>query len=218
VPRREHGTVTLERVDPSFFLRGAVLGFTIAATVGPITMLTIRRTLAYGWAIGFASGLGVVTVDTTYGAVAAFGITAVSDVLVAVARPLALVGGLFLIYLGIRTMRSQPVDPREADPAGRPSVVSAYASIVGLTFTNPLTIISFAALFVSFGVHGSAADAMLVVVGVAIGSLLWWVILTTTLAVIRHRLSPRTLRAANVVSGAVITVFGMLALVKGVTG
>src|SRR2546423_822598 len=85
------------------------------------------------------------------------------------------------------------------------------AAIVGLTFTNPLTILSFAALFVSFGVHGSAADAMLVVVGVAIGSLLWWVILTTTLAVIRHRLSLRTLRAANILSGAVITVFGVLA-------
>jgi threonine/homoserine/homoserine lactone efflux protein len=205
-------------VDPSFLLRGGVLGFTIAATVGPITMLTIRRTLAYGWAIGFASGLGVVTVDTTYGAVAAFGITAISDVLVAISRPLALVGGVFLIYLGIRTMRSQPTDPRQADPAGRPSVVTAYASIVGLTFTNPLTILSFAALFVSFGVHGSASDAMQVVIGVALGSLLWWVILTTTLAVIRHRLSLRTLRAANVLSGAVITIFGVLALVKGVLG
>ena len=205
-------------MDPSHFLRGAVLGFTIAATVGPITMLTIRRTLAYGWAVGFASGLGVVTVDTTYGAVAAFGITAISDALVAISRPLALVGGLFLIYLGIRTMRSQPTDPREADPAGRPSVVTAYASIVGLTFTNPLTILSFAALFVSFGVQGSVADATLVVIGVAVGSLLWWVILTTTLAVIRHRLSLRTLRAANVLSGAVIVVFGVLALVKGVTG
>jgi threonine/homoserine/homoserine lactone efflux protein len=205
-------------MDLGFFARGAVLGFTIAATVGPITMLTIRRTLAYGWAIGFASGLGVVTVDTTYGAVAAFGITAISDVLVAISRPLALVGGLFLIYLGIKTMRSQPVDPRGADPAGRPSVFSAYASIVGLTFTNPLTILSFAALFVSFGVHGSASDAMLVVIGVACGSLLWWIILTTTLAVIRHRLSLRTLRAANILSGAVITLFGVLALVKGILG
>jgi len=205
-------------LDPGLLLRGGVLGFTIAAAVGPITMLTIRRTLAYGWAIGFASGLGVVTVDTTYGAVAAFGITAVSDVLVAISRPLALVGGVFLIYLGIRTMRSEPIDPRGADPAGRPSVVSAYASIVGLTFTNPLTIIAFAALFVSFGVHGSATDALLVVIGVGLGSLLWWTLLTTTLAVIRHRLSLRTLRAANLVSGAVITVFGVLAIVKGVAG
>lgn len=205
-------------MDWGFLLRGAVLGFTIAATVGPITMLTIRRTLAYGWAIGFASGLGVVTVDTTYGAVAAFGITAVSDVLVAIARPLALVGGVFLIYLGLRTMRSQPIDPRNADPAGRPSVLSAYASIVGLTFTNPLTILAFAALFVSFGVSGSVIDALLVVIGVGLGSLLWWIILTTTLAVIRHRLSARSLRAANVLSGAVITIFGVLALVKGVLG
>jgi threonine/homoserine/homoserine lactone efflux protein len=205
-------------MDPTVFLRGAVLGFTIAATVGPITMLTIRRTLAWGWAIGFASGLGVVTVDTTYGAVAAFGVTAVSDVLVSVARPLALVGGVFLVYLGVQTMRSEPVEPRVADPAGRPSARSAYASIVGLTFTNPLTIIAFAAVFVSFGVHGSMADAALVTVGVAMGSLTWWILLTGTLAVIRHRLSQRALRAANRLSGAVITLFGVLALTKGVLG
>jgi threonine/homoserine/homoserine lactone efflux protein len=206
-------------MDTGIFIRGLALGFTIAATVGPITMLTIRRTLASGWAVGFASGLGVATADATYAAVAAFGITAVSDVLVSVARPLALVGGAFLVYLGIRTMRSVPVDPRAADPtARRPGLLGAYLSILGLTLTNPLTILSFAAFFVAFGVRGSTLDAAVLVTGVGAGSVLWWIVLTATLSAIRGRLTLRALRWANVISGFVVTVFGVLAIASGVRG
>jgi threonine/homoserine/homoserine lactone efflux protein len=193
------------------------LGFTIAATVGPITMLTIRRTLASGWAVGFASGLGVATADALYAAVAAFGITAVSDLLVSIARPLAIVGGAFLVYIGIRTMRSVPVDPKGADPAARPpSLLRAYLSILGLTLTNPLTILSFAALFVAFGVRGSVLEAGVLVAGVGAGSICWWIVLTVTLARVRGRLSLRALRCANVISGAIVTVFGVLAVVSGI--
>jgi threonine/homoserine/homoserine lactone efflux protein len=206
-------------MDPAIFLRGLVLGLTIAATVGPITMLTIRRTLASGWAIGFASGLGVATADATYAAVAAFGISAVSDVLVAIARPLALVGGAFLIYLGVRTMRSVPVDPETADPKGkRPSLLAAYLSILGLTLTNPLTILSFAALFVALGVRGTVLEAGVLTAGVAAGSVLWWVVLTVTLTLVRGRLSLRALRWANVISGVVVTAFGVIAVVTGIRG
>ena len=206
-------------MDTGNFIRGLLLGFTIAATVGPITMLTIRRTLASGWAVGFASGLGVATADATYAAVAAFGITAVSDVLVSIARPLALVGGAFLVYLGIRTMRSIPVDPKTADPNGRrPSLRGAYLSILGLTFTNPLTILSFAAFFVAFGVRGSALDAAVLVAGVACGSVTWWIVLTVTLSAIRGRLTVQALRWANVISGLVVTVFGVLAVLSGIRG
>lgn len=206
-------------MDIGIFIRGMLLGFTIAATVGPITMLTIRRTLASGWAVGFASGLGVATADATYAAVAAFGITAVSDALVSVARPLALVGGAFLIYLGIRTMRSVPTEVRTADPnARRPSLVGAYVSILGLTLANPLTILSFAAFFVGFGVRGSGVDAGVLVAGVAAGSVLWWIVLTVTLAAIRGRLTLRALRGANVVSGLVVTAFGVLAALSGIRG
>jgi threonine/homoserine/homoserine lactone efflux protein len=206
-------------MDGAIYLRGLVLGFTIAATVGPITMLTIRRTLASGWAVGFASGLGVATADATYAAVAAFGITVISDLLVSIARPLALIGGAFLIYLGIRTMRSVPANPRTADPDGpRPSLVGAYLSILGLTLANPLTILAFAALFVSYGVAGSTAGAAVLVAGVATGSVLWWVILTVTLSAIRGRLTTRALRWANVISGLVLTIFGVLAVLSGIRG
>ena len=206
-------------MDIGIFIRGLLLGFTIAATVGPITMLTIRRTLAHGWAVGFASGLGVATADATYAAVAAFGITAVSDALVSNARPLALVGGAFLVYLGIHTMRSIPIDPKTADPNGRtPSRLGAYLSILGLTLANPLTILSFAAFFVAFGVHGSTLDAAVLVAGVATGSVCWWILLTVTLSAIRARLTLRALRWANRISGFVVTVFGVLAVLSGIRG
>jgi threonine/homoserine/homoserine lactone efflux protein len=206
-------------VDAGIFARGVVLGFTIAATVGPIAMLTIRRTLASGWAVGFASGLGVATADALYAAVAAFGITAVSDLLASIARPLAVVGGAFLVYIGIRTMRSVPVDPEVADPAARrPSLLRAYLSILGLTLTNPLTILSFAALFVAFGVRGSVVEAGVLVAGVGVGSICWWIVLTVTLARVRGRLSLRGLRYANLISGAVVTVFGVLAVASGIRG
>jgi threonine/homoserine/homoserine lactone efflux protein len=204
-------------VEPELVARGLILGFTIAATVGPISMLTIRRTLASGWALGFASGLGVATADAIYAGVAAFGITAVSDLLASLARPLAIVGGAFLIFIGIRTMRSVPIDPKMPDPSGRrPSLLGAYLSILGLTLANPLTVLSFAALFVSFGVGGDTVGAGVLVAGVGAGSTLWWIVLTVILARLRGRLSLRALRWANVISGIAVTLFGLVA--SGIRG
>jgi len=205
-------------LDGTLFVRGLVLGFTIAAAVGPISLLTIRRTLADGWRVGFASGLGVATADAAYGAVAAFGLTAISGLLVSQARLLALVGGAFLIVLGARTLRS-PAPATAARSADSRGLVSAYASILALTLTNPMTILSFAALFVGLGlVAGDAAGAALLVAGVFAGSLCWWVVLTATTTALRSRVTPTALRWLNVGSGAVIVAFGVVALGTAVRG
>ena len=95
-------------MDPTLLIRGFVLGFTIAAAVGPISLLCIRRTLAEGRLVGLVSGLGVATADATYGAIAAFGLTAVTDLLVDGGRVLGLVGGVFLLWLAWRTFRAVP--------------------------------------------------------------------------------------------------------------
>src|SRR3954452_20421287 len=86
-------------MDASFLVRGLAVGFTIAAAVGPISVLTIRRTIAHGRAYGLASGLGVALADASYGGIAAFGLTAVTAVLVGARSILALVGGAFLLWL-----------------------------------------------------------------------------------------------------------------------
>lgn len=132
-------------VEPALAFRGFILGFTIAATVGPISLLVIRRTLAEGRVVGLASGLGVATADGTYGAIAAFGLGAITGVVVEARPVLGLAGGLFLLWLAWTTARAAPHDPASA-PARRGGLAGAYLSILGLTLTNPMTILSFGAL------------------------------------------------------------------------
>ena len=176
-------------MDPALALRGFVLGFTIAAAVGPISLLVIRRTLAEGQRYGLVSGLGVATADATYGAIAAFGLSAITDTLVNARQVLGLVGGVFLLWLAWRTIRSAPTEAATVATARR-GYVGAYLSILGLTLTNPMTILSFGALFAGLGVtSGATGDAALVVVGVLLGSTAWWIVLTTAVgdaAAARH--------------------------------
>ena len=198
-------------------LRGAVLGLTIAAAVGPISLLCIRRTLADGRLVGFVSGLGAATADGTYAAVAAFGLTVVSDVLLGGTRLLGLVGGAFLVYLGVRTLRARPATLVSASDAAPPTgVIGAYASTVVLTLANPATIISFAGSFAGFGVGDAGrVGAFALVLGVFLGSTAWWAILTTAVARLRSRVTPRALRWVNAVSGALLFMFGAAALASG---
>jgi threonine/homoserine/homoserine lactone efflux protein len=197
-------------LDP--LIRGTILGFTIAAAVGPISLLTIRRTLARGFAVGMASGLGVATADATYGGIAAFGLTAVTDLLVGQARLLGLIGGAVLVVIGIRTLRSKPPAAPVAEPTTGRSLLAAYSSILGLTLTNPMTILSFAALFASFGTGDGFGGAALITLGVFLGSTAWWVVLISGVTALRSRVTPRALRWINVLSGATIAVFGAIAI------
>ena len=158
-------------MEPALFLRGLVLGFTIAAAVGPISLLVIRRTLAEGRLVGLVSGMGVATADATYGAIAAFGLTAITDLLIDWRRPLGIVGGLFLVWLAWRTLRSVPGEAAAEDGGARRGLPGAYLSTLGLTLTNPMTILSFAALFVGLGVTGGDLyGATLLTLGVFGGS------------------------------------------------
>src|SRR5688572_13753593 len=134
-------------MDPILLLRGLALGLAIAAPVGPISLLCMRRTLTSGFGAGLSSGLGVATADALYGAVAAFGLTVVLDLLVGHRWWLQVVGGLFLCYLGLSTLRSAPAEP--AAPSDARRSLQAYASTLALTLTTPMTILSFAALFAS---------------------------------------------------------------------
>ena len=199
-------------MDPSFLTRGLVIGFTVALGVGPISLLTIRRTLAHGRAYGLASGLGVAAADASYGAVAAFGLTAVTSVLVGARPVLAFVGGAFLVWLGVRTVLA-PRATHAAVDHERPGLLGATVSIYGLTMTNPMTILSFAAIFAGFGLAGgSPAEAALLTVGVFLGSLAWWLILTSAVAALRNRVTPGVLHGLTRLSGAALVAFGGVAL------
>ena len=206
-------------MDPTLILRGFVLGFTIAAAVGPISLLCIRRTLAEGRLVGLVSGLGVATADATYGAIAAFGLTAVTDLLVDGRRVLGLVGGLFLLWLAWHTFRAVPSERASADTGARRGLFAAYLSTLGLTLTNPMTILSFAALFVGLGVTGGdAAGAASLTAGVFAGSAAWWVVLVGVVGALRSRVTSRGLRAVNVASGLLIGAFAAVAMVSAAVG
>jgi threonine/homoserine/homoserine lactone efflux protein len=190
-----------------------VIGFAIAAPVGPIGVLVIRRTLLDGRLAGFISGAGAATADAFYGALAAFGLTALAGLLVSHGTWIRLIGGLFLCYLGLTTLRAQPPDRAAASNAQ--GLGRAYASTVFLTITNPATIISFGAVFAGLGLastHAGYASAALLVLGVFSGSLLWWFILSGCLSLFRRRFSATGLRWVNVISGVTILVFGLAAL------
>ena len=193
-------------MDPALALRGFVLGFTIAAAVGPISLLVIRRTLAEGQRYGLVSGLGVATADATYGAIAAFGLSGRHRRLVSARQVLGLVGGVFLLWLAWQTRVGAE---RGGDrPSGRRGYAGAYLSILGLTMANPMTILSFGALFAGLGVtSGATGDAALVVFGVLLGSTTWWIVLTTVVARLRTRVTPAWIHRINVGSGVIIGAF-----------
>jgi threonine/homoserine/homoserine lactone efflux protein len=199
------------------FARGFLIGLSIAAAVGPISLLCIRKTLTDGRLAGFVSGMGAATADGLYGCVAAFGLTWVSETLVDQRLWLHLIGGLFLVYLGARTLSKKPVET--ADSTAAPDAVGltkSYASTFALTVANPMTILSFAAIFAGLGLGGNGkgyASASLLVTGVFAGSALWWLVLSVGVGIARSRLNPVTLRWINFASGALILGFGAVSLV-----
>ena len=202
-------------MDGSFFLRGLLIGLSIAATVGPMSILCIQRTLQRGQRYGLISGLGIATADAVYGCIAAFGLTFISDFFVSQQFWIRLLGGLFLVYLGIRTMVSKPAE--RAATAKASGYMSAYISTLLLTLTNPTTILSFVAIFAGIGVGGASksyASAIFVVLGVFVGSMLWWCFLTSVVSFLRARFTGMWLLWINRVSGGVITLFGVVALVS----
>lgn len=204
-------------IDAGLLLRAVALGFTIAAAVGPISLLTIRRTVAHGQAYGLASGFGVALADSTYAAIAAFGLTAITSVLVGARVALGILGGAAVVYLAVRTLRSRPQVAAATDE--RPGLRAAFASIYALTMTNPMTILSFAALFGALGVTaGAVSEAALVTVGVFIGSALWWLVLTSAVAWLRSRVTLGILTWVNRVSGLALLGFGIAAIAGGLSG
>jgi threonine/homoserine/homoserine lactone efflux protein len=199
-------------VGESFFLKGLLLGFSIAAPVGPIGMLCIQRTVAHGRISGLVTGLGAATADGMYGAVAAFGLSAISSFLVGQQFWLRLIGGIFLLYLGVRTLLSKPAEKSAA--SGHRGLLSDYVSTVLLTITNPMTILSFTAVFAGLGLAASGknhASPAALLAGVILGSALWWLILSTGVSFFRSLFNASSLRVVNGISGAILIGFAIIA-------
>lgn len=201
-----------------FLLRGLLIGFAIAAPVGPIGLLCIQRTLQDGRKSGFISGLGAASADTVYGFIAAFGLTFISTFLIEQQRWLSLIGGLFLLFLGVKTfLTPQTGDAADGISAENGNLATAYLSTFLLTLTNPVTILSFVAIFAGLGLSAEAGNygsAALLVVGVFFGSAAWWLLLSGIVSLLRKRFNRRIMQWVNRGAGIMIAGFGAVALLS----
>ncbi|MBA1334128.1 MAG: hypothetical protein HPY66_1612 [Firmicutes bacterium] len=194
------------------FVKGIIIGLSVAAPVGPIGILCIRRTLAHGRIAGLMSGLGAASADVIYGIIAGFGMTVITNILVGHKQWISLVGGILLCCLGARMLAAKPAEEQAA--AKGKGLIGSYLSTLLLTLTNPMTIIFFMAVFASLGAAAvqDAATPWVLVSGVFTGSAAWWFALSFGVSVFRSRLNPGHLRLINVISGSIVIFFGIGAI------
>jgi threonine/homoserine/homoserine lactone efflux protein len=214
--------------SPGLFLTAAGVGLAVAAPVGPMGMLCIRRTLTDGPRAGLAIGFGIAGGDAFYGLIAALGLVSVSQFMLAYDKPLHIVAGLFLLYLGIRTMLQKvPADnvnngennggndgsngEGRLAGIGHACALKAFASALLLTLTNPQTIIMFAALFTTLAPRGpfSSSVALTTVLGVFCGSIAWWCFLVTAVSLARHAIGHKLRVVIDRIAGFALAAFGV---------
>lgn len=205
--------------NADLFIRMLVIGVAVAAPVGAMAVLSIQRTLASGWRSGIVTGAGIATADALFAALAAFGVSVVSRLLVGYQTPLRIIGGGGLLWLGWRALRTKPDARVGVDASTRVGHTRLFATAVGLTLTNPMTIIAFAAIFAGAGLvaQPEMASALTVTAGVALGSFLWWIVLVTAAWSVRHAMSDRAVVVVNRVSGILLMGFGVFAIASTLT-
>jgi threonine/homoserine/homoserine lactone efflux protein len=194
------------------FIKGIFIGFAMAVPIGPIGIICIRKTLTEGRLRGLIIGFGAATADLLYGSVAAFGLTIVSDMLISQRIWIRLVGGLLLLFLGAKTFRAQPANPKFHIHSS--SILRSYLTTVFLTLTNPLSIFAFIAVFAALGLGYDLSNfsAAALVAGVFIGSSLWFLLLSSGVTLFRKKLEISGLRWVNRIAGSLIIISGVIAM------
>ncbi|MGZ3524755.1 MAG: LysE family translocator [Thermodesulfobacteriota bacterium] len=201
-------------MELTIFLKGILIGFAMAVPVGPIGIICIRKTLTDGRLRGLMIGLGAATADLLYACVAAFGLTVVSNAIATEGTWIRLVGGSFLLFLGVRTFRAHPADPKV--PVNSSGLLGSYLSTGFLTLTNPTTIFAFIAVFAALGLGDelNIVSASTLVIGVFIGSGLWFLFLSSGVIFFRKKLDIVGLRWVNRIAGVLIIIAGVIAIVS----
>jgi threonine/homoserine/homoserine lactone efflux protein len=191
-------------------LKGILIGIVISAPVGPIGVLCIKRTFNRGRKSGLATGLGATTADGIYGGIAAYGVTYLSSFLASQEYWFRLAGGTILLFLGVKTFFSQSI--RNVETPDAQSLASDYISTFFLTLTNPVTIIAFLSIFAALGLgveaHKSTAPTT-IVLGVIMGSFLWWFTLSSGINLLKKSLRMNSLSLINKISGSLLFIFAL---------
>lgn len=204
-------------MDILLFLKGALLGFCVAAPVGPIGVLCMRRSLSYGLKYGFITGLGAAAADTVYGAVAAFSLSWITDYLVLHQKQFQIWGALIIATLAIYIIK-KPIQ-KSKDRKGKATMFKNFISSFFLTISNPLTLLTFIALFASFDVgtkNQSIFHSLLITIGVMTGASAWWLSLSWGASRMRNILSTNNLKKINNITGAFLLIFAIFAFIKSI--
>jgi threonine/homoserine/homoserine lactone efflux protein len=200
-------------------LSGVVMGLIAAVPIGPVNLICIRRSFAFGSLNGFVSGLGAALGDGVFAAVTGFGLTWIAQLIEGYSTILELAGGALMVWFGWRTFIAPPVIRCQDEPAdnGGTNLGRAMVSTFALTITNPATLMFFGGLFAGLGGlaggAGSFADASLVVAGVVGGSAGWWLVLTTLIGLFHTKIDEKAMRTINRVSGFLVAIFGLAVLI-----
>lgn len=202
-------------MDIHFLFKGFVIGFSIAMAVGPIGLLCIRNSLTKGFLTGFATGLGAACADMLYGAVAGFGVAAITALLLSYKIVLQIIGGVFLCYLGSTMLRVKAI--REKEDMSQGGFWAVFTTTFFLTMTNPMTILSFIAIYAGLGVGASDSNvlsACFVTGGVFFGSALFYLIMSFVTSLLRGKMTTLGALWLNRISGAIVIGFGIVSLIS----
>ena len=198
----------------NFYFNGIIIGLILAAPVGPIGILCINRSLSRGFRSGFISGLGAASADAVYGAIAAFGLPLITDYLTNSISYIKFLGALLLLYIGMKTLNEIPNNKNQIVSMNR--TLAEYLSTLSLTITNPATIFTFIAIYSSFGFTDSKSltDSIMLVLGIFMGSSIWWALLSYIASRVRNSVETIHFIWINRISGLLIISFAVVVLIK----
>jgi len=198
------------------FIQGIILGFSASVPLGPMGLICIQKTLNRGRLAGLISGTGAAAADTFYATIAAFGISFITDFIHKEQFTLRIIGSIILVLLGYKIFITNPAIQIRKQNRKKNNLLGDFVSIFFLTLSNPITVFFFGAVFASTGVlkgENSFLELVEVVVGVFTGGMLWWLILTTVVNVFRSKFRLKRLWWINKITGAVIVIFGIVAII-----
>ncbi|MDQ0492822.1 LysE family translocator [Paenibacillus brasilensis] len=200
-----------------WMVKGILLGLSIAAPLGPVSILCVKKTMISGFKTGLLSGLGAATADAVYGSIAGLGLSALTNFLIEYKTVLQAIAGLFICFLGIKSLLHTPTTER-SEPHSRECSLNSYAGTLLLTLSNPMTIVFFLGVFGASGIllSHTSSDIPFLIVGVFLGSALWWVCLTGTASLFRINMTVERSKLSlfNKLSGMVMLYFGLIALIQ----
>lgn len=199
-------------------IKGIILGLALAAPVGPIGILCIRKTLNFGRLVGFISGLGAATADAIYGSFALFGLTIVSQFLIKQSLWIHLIGSLFLFYLAFITLKKPVKDTIENESMTKMNYILTFGSTLFLTLTNPMTIVSFIGIIAGMSTGTESKSSIYLVLGVFLGSAIWWLFLSYIIGFFRRATSHTTMKLINTISSLILFGFGIYSFFKSLSG